>query len=334
MKFNWMFLFTFLALTDLANAQFSSGNQFFIGANTTVSIHGLVLRPTFNNTVWSNKVLTRSPDAIVGEPTASIQQVHTFNEPTSFSGLVGLTYLTGNLNGNTEDDLQIAYFNPDEKYVTTTGSTVDKTIHFVSKNFTGFNNSFLRITATNANSVLPVTLVSFKALKEGEQAQLAWSTSDEINSDYFEVQRSAEGKIWNAIGKVQAAGDSKAERTYTFTDNSPANGQNLYRLKMVDFDGTYTHSKIVVLDFESNMMVSFYPNPLTEKLLIQADDWNEVKSVELVTKQGNVIPMNNSKAGSDPGSREYDFRKYPVGTYYIKVTRQDGGIRTQQVVKM
>ncbi|WP_439556933.1 T9SS type A sorting domain-containing protein [Dyadobacter sp.] len=327
-----------LALSILTStslyAQFSSGNQFFIGANTTVSIHGLVLRPTFNNTVWTNKVITRSPDAIIGDPTPSINQVHEFNEPTGFSGLVGLTYFVGNLNGNTEDDLQIAYFNPDEKYVTTTGSTVDKTLHMVSRNFTGFNNSFLRITATNANSVLPVTLVSFKAFAEGRQAHLAWSTSDETNSDYFEVQRSFGGKDWKAIGKVKATGESKIERTYTFEDNAPLSGQNLYRLKMVDMDGTYTHSKIAVLDFGSNMLVSVYPNPLTEKLLIQIDDWNNIKSVELVTKQGNIIPMNTSKAGSEPGTREYDFRKYPVGTYYIKVTRQDGGIKTQQIVKM
>nr|MBZ1363183.1 Ig family protein [Dyadobacter fermentans]MBZ1363278.1 Ig family protein [Dyadobacter fermentans] len=70
-------------------------------------------------------------------------------------------------------------------------------------------------------------------------ALLTWSTTEEVNSDRFEIERSLNGKGWSTIGKVRSNGESSVLRNYTYTDDSPEKGENLYRLRMVDLDGTY-----------------------------------------------------------------------------------------------
>ncbi|MEO6287371.1 MAG: hypothetical protein ABIN80_24340 [Dyadobacter sp.] len=70
-----------LLFTSESQAQFTSGNSFFVSAATTVSIDGLTLKPTFNNFSLTNKALPVSSVAIPGSPHYSIQRVYIFNEP-------------------------------------------------------------------------------------------------------------------------------------------------------------------------------------------------------------------------------------------------------------
>lgn len=95
---------------------------------------------------------------------------------------------------------------------------------------------------TYAEGALPVKLTSFKAAKEGKVVSLNWSTTEEIGSDRFEVERSMDGKVWSFIGEVKANGTTRNLNLYHFTDVQPAQGQNLYRLKMIDQDNTFAFS--------------------------------------------------------------------------------------------
>lgn len=95
------------------------------------------------------------------------------------------------------------------------------------------NNSTSGIEVT---APLPVTLTSFTATKENNTALLKWATTQETNSDRFEIERSLGGKEWGKIGTVLSTGESNALRNYSYTDNAPLAGENLYRLKMIDKD--------------------------------------------------------------------------------------------------
>jgi hypothetical protein len=112
--------------------------------------------------------------------------------------------------------------------------------------------------------LLPVTLVSFKALNENGNVVLSWITSEEKNSELYEIQRSRDGKSWSTIGKVHAGGESNEVRHYNYTDIYTMYGENLYRLKMVDLDESFAYSRIISVTSNKLAEVVPYPNPITE----------------------------------------------------------------------
>jgi len=166
---------------------------------------------------------------------------------------------------------------------------------------------------------LPVKLISFTVVKEGKQSQLAWSTSEEVNSEKFDVERSADGRQWVRIGSLPAGGDVLNTITrYNFTDIEPLAGENLYRLKMTDRDQTSSYSKMVSLNFRTESMASTYPNPASDKVTISADHWENVRTVRIVNAAGQVVYH------SDEPRQEIDIRGLASGSYIIGLVRDNG----------
>lgn len=120
----------------------------------------------------------------------------------------------------------------------------------------------------NYDSPLPVRLASFDVSSDESAALLTWTTTEESNSDRFEIQRSTNGRQWYILGEVKSHGESINIETYTFLDSQPNVGENLYRLKMVDKDGSFTYSRIRNLAF-SPIQIGVYPNPVSERLFIK-----------------------------------------------------------------
>ncbi len=113
------------------------------------------------------------------------------------------------------------------------------------------------------STALPVTLAAFEAVKEGPAASLNWSTTEETQSSHFEVQHSIDTRIWSAVGEVSSHGTSSVLKHYTFTHVMKPGRVNYYRLKMVDLDGSYTHSGIAsLLDEGAVTAMTVYPNPI------------------------------------------------------------------------
>ncbi len=101
---------------------------------------------------------------------------------------------------------------------------------------------------------LPIELSYFSATPLPEkQVQLDWTTSSEINNDYFIVERSADGKSFEEAGKINAAGNSTGILNYGFTDHNPFPANlSYYRLRQVDYNGAFGFSKTVPVKFHSN----------------------------------------------------------------------------------
>lgn len=99
----------------------------------------------------------------------------------------------------------------------------------------------------SASAILPITLINFTGKLQNGYAVLNWSTSAEQNSSGFEVQRSNDGINFTGVGFVNGAGTSTALKQYQFTDNQPAGDKNYYRLKLIDKDGQYKLSGVVLL---------------------------------------------------------------------------------------
>jgi len=137
-----------------------------------------------------------------------------------------------------------------------------------------YNNSqgvFADVASVGALA-LPVDLLSFTTQKtDHEKVNLNWVTVTEENVSHFEVQRSADAALWEAIGEVKAFGNSVELRNYSLIDVLPFSGNNYYRLKMIDRDGTFEFSDIKLVQFQGNedLQLSVFPNPAAKEIHVR-----------------------------------------------------------------
>ena len=115
---------------------------------------------------------------------------------------------------------------------------------------------------------IPVELVSFTAEQIDNQVELKWTTASELNNKGFEIQRSklSEDKKqnWKTIGFIEGKGTTTEINSYSFIDNEVESGKYYYRLKQIDFNGSYEYSKEVEVEVSqpNNFYLSQnYPNP-------------------------------------------------------------------------
>jgi hypothetical protein len=310
-----------------SKAQFSSGTDgFVIKDGTAVALDGLTITPD-HDLVLPNNTLQLSHTSIDGSPTNGIQRVYAFNEAFNFTGTIGIFFLPTELNGNAEASLQIAKSGaPGSGYVTTSGSTVDLSNHYVSNTL---NAADIRlVSAVEDGSVLPVTLVGFTAKKENRTALLQWSTSFETGSSYFAIQRSQDGKKWTTIGQVATSGESKSILHYSYTDADPFEGQNLYRLKMVDYDETFAYSRIRNLRFESLIQITLFPNPIADRIEIKTADWSKVLQVRIINVAGGTVYESIPSELKNISVNGINVKNLLTGVYIVKVTNTNGLINS------
>jgi len=108
-------------------------------------------------------------------------------------------------------------------------------------------------------TVLPVTITSFTATTQGNNVSLNWQTANEVNNDYFNVEKSSNAVDFTSVGKVLA----NKTNTYSFTDVT-SNQAVFYRLAQVDKDGKIVYSSVIAVGGDnrsSNLSVAIYPNP-------------------------------------------------------------------------
>lgn len=121
--------------------------------------------------------------------------------------------------------------------------------------------------------VLPVELTTFTGYNDGSINVLNWTTASELNTLKFEVEKSIDAVSFEYLGERPAAGNSNTPRSYTLNDEHPVIGNNYYRLKMIDIDGTFKYSNIITikvleLNPTNDGIVSIYPNPTNDELNI------------------------------------------------------------------
>lgn len=187
--------------------------------------------------------------------------------------------------------------------------------------FSGFSGFFV---TTQDPGSLPVTLASFTVSANNTEpgqttALLRWSTTTESKSERFEIERSADGKNWNTIGQVKAEGNSTSLQEYSFTDLRPMRGTNLYHLKMIDTDGSFAYSIMRSIDHERASELILYPNPVADRLFIDAGSGKTVHQVEIRNITGQIIgqyPYDNHAGIS--------VKALTPGMYYVKVVDHDG----------
>jgi len=187
----------------------------------------------------------------------------------------------------------------------------------------GTASNFTLHTLTDVIVPLPITLTKFTAQRSGSEGLLNWQTAQEENSRDFTIERSADGKTYTSIGVVAAAGKSSALRDYTFTDLTPLNSVNYYRLKQSDLDDKYTYSPVRTLNFSESSRLGWYSTGKlsVEVSLLQGN--NEMYSLSDIS--GRTLRQGQLSGGKTEVSH------LPAGVYIVRVVTKVGETLTKKI---
>ena len=184
----------------------------------------------------------------------------------------------------------------------------------------------------NTSDPLPVTLKTFEAIRNENQALLKWTTTMESNTDYFEIQKSGNNLKWQPLSKIPAVINSNELRSYSFTDpdlsdENSRGYESLYRLKMVDLDGSFAYSRIVSLSFGTHQRAILYPNPVSDKLYCNPADAANIESISIINSVGqNMLQsFENGKAG-------ISINRLSPGIYLAQIRKKTGAVQFQKIV--
>ncbi|MBL0130961.1 MAG: T9SS type A sorting domain-containing protein [Chitinophagaceae bacterium] len=187
-------------------------------------------------------------------------------------------------------------------------------------------------------STLPVKLGTFNVTKQGNNAVIDWTTLTEINSDYFEIERSKDGINFVSAGTKQAAGNSAAAVNYQFIDPITINSGILYyRLKSVDLDAKSTYSKIVTLRLSASIVKDFnvYPNPFSSDLKVELKSTKETTiTIRISNAAGQLVVSRKAvlQTGDNTVVLSSELSTLKSGMYMMEVVTEEGKL-TQKIIR-
>jgi hypothetical protein len=177
------------------------------------------------------------------------------------------------------------------------------------------------ITAIGIGSIsvaLPIVFNDFTVTQNSCTAILNWSTSMEKSNDYFQVERSADGRNFKEISRQDAKGNSDVLQHYTYTDNAPLSGTNFYRIVQVDLDGKHSSTGIKDVYFSCEAAgIKVYPTLSNGTVYVSLPEGYEQATLSVF----NILSQQLNLSATDNGKRlrTVKLNGLSAGTYFLKV---------------
>lgn len=176
---------------------------------------------------------------------------------------------------------------------------------------------------------IPVELTGFRATASGREITLVWRTASEVDNAGFGIERAAGDGDFQEIGFVSGNGTSLSPIAYRFVDTDLSPGNFRYRLRQVDFDGSFEYSAAVEARVElpaSHFMSSVHPNPFRSRARFELSvaRTQEVR-INLLDVMGRpVMTVSNEPVTSgSTRSVQLDATGLPAGTYVLRVVGEN-----------
>lgn len=190
--------------------------------------------------------------------------------------------------------------------------------------------------ASSGLATLPVELIHFVGEKLEFGNALSWKTGAEVNSSHFIIERSNDGRNFESIGMVDAVGFSDQVVDYGFVDQNPVEGNNYYRLVQIDLDGTtYVKKMIVINSLDGSKIARFdaYPNPASEEINLQSNDFERTDLIRISNDKGQIVKEINmiNEIGNIQTVPLADFAK---GIYFVQFIGEQKILNTTRFVKV
>jgi len=179
---------------------------------------------------------------------------------------------------------------------------------------------------------IPVELTSFSANMIDEKVNLKWQTASELNNQGFEIEKAEDTnsahKDWKKIGFVNGKGTTTETNNYSFVDDEKIQSSVVYRLKQIDFDGTFSYSDEVKVDYTTPLTFSLeqnFPNPFNPETEI---NFSLAKSDNVTLTVYNIIGSEILKLASEymeagNHSVKFDASKLSSGVYLYTIKSGD-----------
>lgn len=176
---------------------------------------------------------------------------------------------------------------------------------------------------------LPVALVSFTAVKSGDNVTLTWETASEVNNRGFDIERCLdETAIWRKITFIKGNGNSSTSTEYSYIDKNITSISNLkYRLKQMDYDGSFEYSEEISVTVESSALPekfaleNNYPNPFNPTTTISYQIPKEGLTTMLVFDMCGRVVTRLVNEQQTPGYYQvtFDASELGSGVYFCKL---------------
>lgn len=187
-----------------------------------------------------------------------------------------------------------------------------------------------------SGTILPVQLSMFDARLQANRVHLKWETTQEINSDYFNIERSTDNRTFTVIGNVKAQGNSYSTVNYEFIDPAPFKGINFYRLKEADIDNKTNYSAIRRIDFRNPgiQIQQLYPNPVSDNVTLRLQNEKATSlTIVVVNSYGQVVTREYKHLLAGAQKIEVELANLASGIYELVLTTGSGVVLSEKIVK-
>ena len=208
----------------------------------------------------------------------------------------------------------------------------------VNSGLTNFDVSSLVVSGTNLFAgtwgggvwrqplleMIPVELISFIATANGKEVTLVWSTATELNNQGFEVQRKFGSNDFVTIGSVKGNGTTTSPNHYSFVDKLIDVGKYFYRLKQIDFDGTFEYSNEIEVEvrvLDKFTLEQNYPNPFNPVTTIGyvLQEKSNAKVTILNSLGEEIAVLVNEEQDKGYHKVEFNGSKLTSGVYFYRL---------------
>ncbi len=177
-----------------------------------------------------------------------------------------------------------------------------------------------------SDEILPIELGELKGTLIGQKSFLEWDTYTETDNKYFDIQHSTDGVDFVSVGNVPGVGNSTVRQEYRFWHNSPAKGENYYRIQQFDYDGQTSLSQTIVLTLNSPRVTGIYPNPLvgnTISLDVEGFSSGDA-NFKIFDAAGRLVSIESFDYQGEP-TLTFDLPNLSKGLYIYSVTVNEIG---------
>lgn len=189
----------------------------------------------------------------------------------------------------------------------------------------------IAVNIKNDNVVLPINLKSLNVSLINNQPKLVWVTASETNFDHFEIEKSSDGKVFYSIVKVLSKNNNNGSN-YQYTDLEEKFGQQYYRLKIIDKDGTFNYSAIITLKTATSetISLSLFPNPAVNSITVNHPKANSGSVIKILSLDGKIIKSNFINDGELQTNIQIENL---VKSTYLVVFENSGQVLSSKFVK-
>jgi len=187
--------------------------------------------------------------------------------------------------------------------------------------------------------IVPVELISFSAIVSSNVVTLSWSTATELNNQGFEIESSSNIVNWRLIGFREGKGTTSEPQQYSYSDilTNIESSKLYYRLKQIDFNGTFEYSGIVEVEIAPSVfsLSQNYPNPFNPSTAISYQlPMNAFVTLKVYDVLGNeVAALVNEEKTAGEYKIEFNGNRLPSGIYLYKLT-SGSFVETKKMVLM